>query len=230
MNTSTFDQDDELKDLAEDGMPSKRAVVLLRLWLRRRRRHARSGFGFEKPSDEFVIGFWWIQSTAPGFGKACDEFVTGYRAIPPTVIVAAAWSSAAATAPQRGGWGDSLARGLHTTRQANREKSQVLTPGVGDFVVSQKLKTAKWEETKMQNDQENPIQPQSDEEMVQQFAQSTVETWSMTLVAYKRRIEALESRVAEQETAKILQQGLIDTLHARLVAVESLFGKGGTVQ
>ncbi len=82
----------------------------------------------------------------------------------------------------------------------------------------------------MQNDQENPIQPQSDEEAAQQFAQSTIDVWSMTLVAYKRRIESLESRVEEQETAKILQQGLIDALHARLSAIESLFGKGNTIQ
>ena len=81
----------------------------------------------------------------------------------------------------------------------------------------------------MENDNAKPEQPQSDEELRQQFAQMSVEVWSMTLVAYKRRIESLESQAGQLEAAKLLQQALIDTLHARLDAIESLFRRD-TVQ
>jgi hypothetical protein len=50
-------------------------------------------------------------------------------------------------------------------------------------------------------------QPQPDEVLIH------------TIVELKRRIEQLED-------VKILQQTLIDALHARLTAIESLFGKG----
>jgi hypothetical protein len=40
----------------------------------------------------------------------------------------------------------------------------------------------------------------------------------------------LTRRIEQLETAKLLQQTLIDSLHARLQAFESIFGKGGAVQ